>query len=173
VRHHEVPQCRRSFGLKFDTGRDPVTRKRRIRYATFRGSKRGAETELARLITEHTTGASIDPSKITVSDFLVRWQDEYVAGNVTPKTGERYKQLIKNQIAPHIGQVQLQKLRPHHLTHLYSTLGKAGLAARTIGHVHRLLHRALGHAGTWGLLNRRRVVGGAPHGSSRRGRHPH
>jgi len=88
---------------------------------------------------------------ITVSDFLVRWQENYVAGNVTPKTAERYKQLIKNQIAPHVGQVQLQKLRPHHLAHLYSTLGKAGLAARTIGHVHRLLHRALGHAGTWGI----------------------
>jgi integrase len=27
-----------------------------------------------------------------------------------------------------------------------------GLAPRTVGHVHRLLHRALGHAATWGVV---------------------
>jgi integrase len=30
--------------------------------------------------------------------------------------------------------------------------GDNGLAARTVGHVHRVLHRALGHAATWGVV---------------------
>jgi integrase len=47
--------------------------------------------------------------------------------------------------------VQLQKLRPVHLADLYAKLLKADLSPRTVGHVHRLLHRALGHAGTWGI----------------------
>jgi len=140
-----------SWRIKFDIGRDPITNKRRSRFVTVKGTKRNAETELARLISEQTSGASIDPSKITMSDFLKRWQDDHVAINVSAKTGERYQQLIRNQIVPHIGTIQLQKLRPHHLTHLYGTLGKTGLAALTIGHAHRLLHTALGHAGTWGL----------------------
>src|SRR5262245_46050685 len=140
-----------SFRIKVDIGRDPITNKRRIRLVTVKGNKRDAEAELARLLAEQASGAGVDPSKITVSDFLKRWQDDHVAVNVSAKTGERYRQLIRNQIVPHIGAVQLQRLRPHHLTHLYGTLGKTGLAALTIGHAHRLLHTALGHAGTWGL----------------------
>jgi integrase len=146
-----VRRGEKSWRLKYEAGRDPITNKRRTRYHTFK-TKRDADKELARLITEHEQGASVDPLKMTVSEFLKRWQDDYVASNVTPKTGERYGQLIIKQIVPHIGQQPLQKLRPHHLAHLYSTLAKAGLAPRTIGHVHRLLHRALGHAATWGVV---------------------
>jgi integrase len=59
---------------------------------------------------------------------------------------------------PHLGAVRIQKLRPVHLNELYAKLlrqgGKNGrqLAPRTVGHVHRLLHRALGHAATWGVV---------------------
>jgi integrase len=71
---------------------------------------------------------------------------------VSPKTRERYAQLIKNQIKLNIGQLQLQRLRPIHLTELYAKLLKDGLAPRTVNHVHRLLHRALGQAGAWELV---------------------
>jgi integrase len=52
----------------------------------------------------------------------------------------------------------VQRVRPTHLAELYTTLLRSGglnggpLAARTVGHVHRLLRRALGHAATWGLI---------------------
>ena len=35
----------RSWELKFDLGADPLTGKRRIRYASFKGTKRDAEVE--------------------------------------------------------------------------------------------------------------------------------
>ena len=82
----------RSWELKFDAERDPITGKRRTRYTSFKGTKREAEIEW---VAEHAAGASVDPSKISVSDFLAKWQDDFVALHVTPKTGERYKQLIK------------------------------------------------------------------------------
>jgi integrase len=90
--------------------------------------------------------------RMTVSEFLDRWHKDFAQVHVTPKTAERYLQLMTKQIVPHIGQLQLQKLRPVHLANLYSTLTKSGLAPRTVGHCHRLLHRAIGHAGTWGLV---------------------
>jgi len=148
---HIQKRGKNSWRLKFDISRDPNTNKRRSRFVTFRGSKREAQIELARLVSEFAAGASVDPSKITVSDFLKRWQDDHVSINVSPKTAERYMQLIKKQIVPQIGAVQLQKLRPHHLASFYSALLKSGLSPRTVGHCHRLLHRALGHAATWGL----------------------
>ena len=38
------------LGIKFDLGTDPLTGKRRIRYVAFKGTKRAAEIELARLV---------------------------------------------------------------------------------------------------------------------------
>ncbi len=101
---------------------------------------------------EHAAGNNVDPSKITLGEFLDRWDIDYAAVNVSAKTRERYRQIVKNQIKPHLGQVQLQKLRPVHLADLYAKLLKADLAPRMVKHVHRLLHRALGHAGTWGMV---------------------
>jgi integrase len=83
---------------------------------------------------------------------------------VSPKTLERYRGLIKNQICAQLGHVQIQKLRPANLNELYSKLlrtggidradpaKRRGLSARTVGHVHRVLHRALGHAVQWDMI---------------------
>jgi integrase len=141
----------RSWELKYDAGRD-VTGKRKTRYASFKGTRREAEVELARLVAEHAAGASVDPSRITTAEFLDKWDADFAALNVTAKTRERYLQLIRNQIKPYIGGLQMQKLRPVHLADLYGKLCKAGLSARTAGHVHRLLHRVLGHATMWGIV---------------------
>jgi integrase len=114
---------------------------------------------LARLVAENATGAGIDPSKVTVSEFFDRWDRDWAVGNVEGKTLERYRDLIALYVKPHIGTVRIQKLRPVHLNELYAKLlregGKGGrpLAARTVGHVHRLLHRGLGHAATWGVVS--------------------
>jgi integrase len=151
MKGHIRQRGKTSWELKFDAGSDPITGKRKTRYASFKGTKRDAQIELARLIAEYAAGASVDPSKITVSEFLDKWDCDFAALHVSPKTRERYRQLVKNQITSNVGQVQLQKLRPVHLADLYAKLLKADLSPRTVGHVHRLLHRALGHAGTWGI----------------------
>jgi|RhiMethySRZTD1v2_1073278.scaffolds.fasta_scaffold119958_6 integrase len=151
---HIQRRGRNSWRLKFDIGRDPLTNDRRTRYLTFKGTKRQAEQELINRMAEYNAGASVNPSKVTLSDYLADWHNDYAAVHVTPKTAERYKQLIKNQIAPNIGQVQLQRLQPAHLQGLYARLLKAGLAPRTVGHVHRLLRKTISHAGTMGLVQR-------------------
>ena len=143
---------KQSWELKFDAGIDPTTGKRKTRYASFKGNKRDAQIELTRLIAEHNAGLSIDPSKMTVKEFLERWDRDHATLNCTPKTLERYRQVIKNQLTPNIGAVVIQKLRPVQLAELYSKLQTGGLAPRTVGHCHRLLHRALGHAATWGII---------------------
>jgi integrase len=143
-----------SWELKFDAGTD-ATGGRRTRYVSFKGTKREAQVELARLVAANAAGQGVDPSRETVADFLARWQ-EWARDHVAPKTAERYGEIIKNNVLPNIGSMQAQRLRPAHLVELYAKLGRSGgrdgtpLAPRTVGHVHRLLRRALGHAVTWG-----------------------
>jgi integrase len=71
-------------------------------------------------------------------------------GNITPKTAERYRELLENQIEPHIGAKIVQKLKPADIETWHADLktkgrkdGTGGLSARTIGHAHRLLSQAL------------------------------
>ena len=147
----------RSFELKFDAGAD-ATGKRKTRYASFKGTKREAEIELARLVAQHAAGEGVDPSKTTLREYLDRWERDWAVMNVSPKTLERYKQLLRIYVDPHLGTTRIQKLRAVHLNELYAALMRSGgkngkhLAPRTVGHVHRVLHRALGHAAVWGVI---------------------
>jgi integrase len=146
-----------SWELKFDVGVDPVTGKRKIRYHSFKGTKRDAKIKLARLITQHAAGQSVDPSKTTVAEFLTRW-DDWASTHLSAKTLERHRLAVRLHIVPNIGGLSIQKLRPVHLVELYRTLRQRGgqdgrpLAARSVSYVHRLLHRALGHAAVWGVV---------------------
>jgi integrase len=142
-----------SWEIKFDLGRDPVTGERRIRYHSFKGTKREAEREAVRLIASTGSGDYVDPSRITVAQFLDRWERDWAAANVSPKTLERYTELLRRHVRPHLGTVPLQKVKAAALVELYGRLqAEAKLAPRTVGHVHRVLHRALGHAAQWGLV---------------------
>src|SRR5579872_1568697 len=122
-----------SWELKFDLGRDPITGKRNIVYRSFKGNKRQAEVELARLIAQADAGNHIDASKETVAEFFDRWDRDWASANTAPTTLQRYRGLIKNQIKPALGHVQVQKVRPVHLIEMYAKLMRdADLAPRTV-----------------------------------------
>ncbi|MGB0681475.1 MAG: site-specific integrase [Magnetovibrionaceae bacterium] len=146
--------------LKFDLSPDPLTGKRRTRYATFKGSKIGAQAELRRRLREVDTGEYADSAKVTLKDFLGRWLD-HIATKVAPKTFERYEQLITNNINPALGSVKLSNLKAVNIDQAWSKLmqdgrldGKGGLSAQTVQHCHRLLKQTLDQAVRWQLLNR-------------------
>ena len=153
MKGHIRPRGKRSFELKFDAGRDPATDERKIQYVSFRGTKREAQNKLAELIAAVGKGSYVEPSKTTVADFVqVRVDQWEAAGNITARTAQRYRQLLNNQIVPHLGAKPLQKLARLDVEGWHTTLKNEGLAARTIGHAHRVLGKALGDAERDGLV---------------------
>jgi integrase len=148
----------RSWELKFDVGTDPATGKRLTRYNSFRGTKREAETELVKLKAAADRGELLEPTKLSMSEFLARWERDWASVHLSPKTTERYQEIVRRHINPHLGAIPIQRLRPVNLSELYAKLlregrgAERGLSARSVGHVHRLLHRAMGHAAQWGIL---------------------
>jgi integrase len=154
---------RNSWRLKFDLGRDPLTGKRDTKFVTVKGTKKEAQTELNRLLSGVAQGTFVDPSRVTIGDYLRIWLDEAEARvPLAAKTAERYRGLIEKQIIPRLGAMQLQKLRPNHIAAWHSVLLKEGradngpLSARTVGHAHRVLRKALEDA------TRREVIGRNP-----------
>lgn len=146
-----------SWELKFDAGTDG-SGKRKTRYASFRGTKREAQIEMAKLIAADAAGTSGEPSKITVAEYLRSWIDG--PHGLAGKTAERYRQLIEAQIIPHLGNTAVQKLKPAQIADWHDKLiaggGKDGrpLSPRTAGHAHRVLHRALARATGIELVSR-------------------
>lgn len=64
--------------------RDPETGRRKRKWHSFSGTKRQAQDECARLISELKGGKYVEPSKTTVTQFLERWLDD-VRTRVTPR----------------------------------------------------------------------------------------
>src|SRR5689334_12000289 len=112
----------RGWRLKFEAGPRDANGRRQTRYVTTYGSRKQAQVELIRLLAEVERGMSVDPIKTTLSVYMRDWleNDTYLS----PKTVERYRQLLEQQIAPHLGSTLLQKLRPAHIGNWHTTLLK-------------------------------------------------
>jgi integrase len=155
-RGHITRRGRTSWRLKLDTAGDGGPR--RTIYCTVRGKRQDAERELAKLITAYHDGTLVEPSRITVADYLHAWLDG--PHGLAPTSIQRYRQLAEQQIIPHLGAVSLQKLRPAHIADWHAKLLKAGgqdgraLSARTVGHAHRVLRLLLARAVTNEIIPR-------------------
>jgi integrase len=140
--------------------RDPETGERKRRWHSFTGTKREAQVECARLLTEQKAGTAVEPSRTTVAAFLERWL-EHMQSQVSPRSHERYTELARKNLAPLLGGLALTKLQPAHISAAYSKAltsgrrdGSGGLSARTVTHMHRVLREALQQAVRWQMLSR-------------------
>lgn len=143
-----------SYRIKYDIGRDPETGKRNIVYATVRGSKADAQKELRRRLTALDKGMHVDPSAITIADYLDGWLKDVASESVAPKALERYAGIIRNQIKPHLGQKQIQKLRPADVSAWMKKLGQTDISVRSVRHAHGVLRVAFNHAAAIELVER-------------------
>ena len=144
----------KGWELKFDADRDPATGKRKIQYVSFKGSKKEAQVELARLIAAVGDATYVEPTKLSVADHVRARINHWEASEaITARTAQRYRQLLDGQIRPHIGARLVQKLSTSTVETWHATLkaggrrrGNGGVASRTVVHAHRLLSHALDDA---------------------------
>jgi integrase len=137
------------FAIILDV-RDSQTGKRKRRWHSFRGTKRQAQVECARLISEIQSGTPVEPNKITVAEYLARWLD-HIGTQISPSSHATYTTMMRAYVMPAIGSMRLGKLRPAELAHLYATALHT-LAPKSIGLLHRVLSQALRQAVRWQLL---------------------
>jgi integrase len=150
MRGHIRRRGANSWQLKYDIARTEGGR--HIVYRSFKGTRREAQAELARLLARAADGGHVDPSKLTVAEHVrARFEQWKANGAISPKTAEGYAGLINRHIVPHIGGKLLQRLTTRDVEAWHSTLltsGRldgqpGGVSTRTIGHAHRVLSKAL------------------------------
>jgi integrase len=143
---------------------DPATGKPKRRRKWFKAdgakNKGEAQTFLRTKLTELEGGVLIDAKKIKLAEYFERWLD-HARANVSPKSHERYTEVLRKNVAPLIGSVILAKLQPIQISEAYARAlssgrrnGKGGLSPRTVHHMHTILKASLAQAVKWNLLTR-------------------
>jgi integrase len=139
---------------------DPNSPSRKRRWHSFKGTKRQAQVECARLIAEIQRGSYIAPDKTSFEIYAERWL-AHIKTQVSPKSHARYVELMRKNIVPLLGKIVLTKVKPAAISDAYTKAlvngrrdGTGGLSPRTVTHMHRVLKQSLGQAVKWELLNR-------------------
>ncbi len=138
-------------GTDGDTGRKLYARR------TVRGTKRDAQTALARLVAEIADGRYAKPSATTVAELLDRWL-ELKAHQVAATTLANYRIVVDQYLRRPLGPVRLAKLRAADLDRLYGRLLASGgksarpLSPRTVRLCHVVIRQALAQARRWGMV---------------------
>ena len=101
-------------------------------------------------------------SAILVKDWLARWLDEKVRPALKVNTQERYEGIIRRQIIPHLGDVDLAALTPKQIEAMESDLLGSGLAVGTVRNTHTILSSAYKEAIRQGLTEHNPVASVAP-----------
>lgn len=135
--------------------------KRRQKWTRGFETKKAAEAVRARLVHELTTGFYVEPSRMTLEEWMIEHWLPVAKTRVKPTTYRAYRSATRHHIVPYLGGVQLGKLTSQMLVRLYQQLlesGKVkteeGLAPATVKGVHALIHKALGDAVDAGLIPR-------------------
>lgn len=134
---------------KYTLGRDPGTGEQ-IRRSVYGKTQKEVTQKLQKALTDISEGTYVEPSKMTVGQWLNTWINDYCV-DVKPRTLDKYRSTINNRLIPYLGRIRLTDLGPHHIQRVYNGLwrGEEGfnkLSPKSIRDTHGTLHRALEQA---------------------------
>jgi integrase len=137
---------------RIDTGRDPVTGKRRQKTRTITGTRRDAQRILNEMAVEADKGL-LKVTGATFHQLTDRWLD-MAKNDLSPTTMRRYEILLRKHIHPALGDVPVKNIKTIDLDQLYVGLQRRSeLGPTTVRQVHAIIHRAFKQALLWGWVS--------------------
>jgi hypothetical protein len=118
----------------------PAGPKRKYIYGRKYGE---VERRLAEAMGDAARGLTYDAGTMTVGEYLSAWLTDSVRDTVRQRTYERYESIVRVHLIPTLGRVKLRALAPARVRGLYREKLDAGLAPRSVLHIHRTLSKAL------------------------------
>ena len=160
-RGHIRQRSKNSWAIILYTGTD-AEGKSKPKWYSVKGTREDAERRLTEILRQMDTYTYLDPGKITLADYLRRWESDYCEPNLSQNTLARYKGIIKNHLIPNLGHHPLAKLQPLHVQGYYTEALKSGradgkgdkLSPASVRYHHAVLREALNHAVEWQLVFR-------------------
>jgi integrase len=129
---------------------DAKGRRRQQRRGGF-ASEREAQVALATISQQIASQRYVDPSRLTVRDYLLEWLAG--KGNLRPSTRRGYRRNIEKHLLPRVGDLQLAALRGTHIERALRELrDERGIGVATTRRVFATLRVALNKAVRQGLI---------------------
>lgn len=135
--------------------------KRRQKWTRGFETRKAAEAVRARLVHELTTGYYVEPSRMTLEEWMVDHWLPVAKTRIKPTTFRAYRSATRHHIVPYLGGVQIGKITSQMLLRLYQQLLESGrvktdegLSPATVKGVHALIHKTLSDAVDTGLIPR-------------------
>lgn len=148
-----------TWQLRIFRGRDHSGRQLCDYHTIQASTKREAEAARTRILHALDTGGYVEPSRLTMGEYLESWLADYAAHNVARCTYDRYESIIRHHLIPAIGAIKLNQLTAASIERLYTSElqggradGKGGLSPQTVIKHHNVLRAALKRAVRLGLL---------------------
>lgn len=137
--------------LDFGFVTDPETgkRRRKQRWFAVKGTKASAREKLNELL---GAGEIVEPTKMTVSEWLDHWLKTSIEGRKKFRTVESYTSIVERHLKPAFGALRLPDLTFTCIEDYYA--GKRNLSPKTLLHHHVILSSAMKEALKKGLLRR-------------------
>ena len=147
------------YEITVDRGKNSETGKRLRHFETVKGTKKDAQRRLHELLLSIDNHTYVKPTRMTVSQFLEDWLQDYVVIHTAPRTKERYEEIVKLHLNPTLGSIQLPELQPQQIQRYYTRAlesgrrdGKGGLSPSTVYKHHRVLYEALKYGLKHGII---------------------
>jgi integrase len=124
-------------------------------------NKAKAEKELRRRLVDVERDGYQKPEKLTLSQFAIRWRDEYLPGRGLKQTTlASYRQTLERHLLPALGHHSLERLErePELIDRYISQKIQSGLAPKTVSNHLLLLQVMLKRAVRWRLIRRNPVT---------------
>ncbi len=142
-----------------DIGRDADGKRRQKWHGSY-PTRKGAEAARAELIAEHHRGTYVEPSKVTLEQWVHDTWLPSMRTQVKPSTWDRYARDFRLHLLPHLGHRPLSEITAALLNATYGELLESGrhngdggkLSPTTVRYLHTTLHKALADAVDAGLL---------------------
>jgi integrase len=114
-------------------------------------SRRDAKKKREALLVDARKGELVEPTKVTLGEWLNTWMTEAVKPTSRRHTVACYQLAINKHIAPALGSIGLQSLRPGHLQKYYAEK-RSALSNATLSLHHSVVSGALKSAVRQGLV---------------------
>ena len=124
--------------------------RRRRKYVRGK-TKTAVQREIRRLVTEAEEGRLSPDRAPTLAAWLNRYLTEVASTTIRPSTLHRYRQEVRLYIAPSLGKIKIDQLRPDQVAAFYQEQLKR-LSPGSVRRLHALLRRALTVAERWHLI---------------------
>jgi integrase len=148
-----IPKGDRKWLVRFFRGRNPKTGKKKYFNKLVYGNKKDAQIYLNKLLRDIDQGTFVDPTALTLDDYLDRWLETAAKPRLAPLTFDHYKDVLRRYVRPALGSHKISNLRPLDVQTLYSGLQARKLSGRIVRYTHAVLNSALKQAVKWGLIS--------------------